>query len=97
MAFMVETLVAILCALFETLPDSRSGVNIQYAFDDIAMVAFTVFFIQQPLFVDYQRKFQESHNRNIRQSLSAMTRIPCDNAQKVFYRRICRGLLEQQN
>ena len=53
MAFMVETLVAILCALFETLPDSRSGVNIQYAFDDIAMVAFTVFFIQQPLFVDY--------------------------------------------
>ena len=50
MKLMVNLLINELRQVCQTLPDPRTGSNTQFTFDDIAMAAFSVFFIQSPLF-----------------------------------------------
>jgi hypothetical protein len=51
----LESLLAELRACFETLPDKRRGQNCSLALPDIAMSAFSVFFMGSPSFLDAQR------------------------------------------
>ena len=74
MDFTVDNLISKLRAIFETLPDPRTGNNCQFQFADIAMSAFSAFFIQCPSFLDHQRRFQEAHNRHAGQSLFGIVR-----------------------
>ena len=46
---------------------------------DIAMAAFSVFFMQSPSFLAHQRQLQEGHGRSNCETLFDLTRIPSDN------------------
>jgi len=62
---------------FSALPDCRKpGNNQKYAVADAALSAFSVFFTQSPSFLDYQRRMQKNHNRNIAQSIFGVHQIP---------------------
>lgn len=63
---------------FERLPDHRSGQNVKYSMRDAAMGAFSVFFMQCPSFLAFQRNMQRRRGRNNAQSLFGVQNIPCD-------------------
>jgi hypothetical protein len=73
-------LIATLRRTFEALPDvRRPGGNTRYAMEDAALSAFSVFFMQSPSFLAWQRSMQESQGRNNAQSLFGVHLIPTDN------------------
>ena len=54
--------------------------NTQYRFSDIAMAAFSVFFMQSPSFLPHQRRMaQDCDGDSCAASLFGTVRIPCDN------------------
>ena len=63
------------------LPDKRRGKNSHYAMADIAMAAFSVFFMQSPSFLAHQRHLAQGHGhgRSNCETLFGMTQIPSDN------------------
>lgn len=65
-------------AVFEQLPDKRTGKNKQYTMRDAVWAAFSVFFTQSPSFLAYQRDMQRRRGRNNAQSLFGIGQIPCD-------------------
>lgn len=60
-------------------PDRRSGKNIQYSIADIALSAFSVFFMQSPSFLDFQRTMGRSKGRHNAASLFGVAKVPTDN------------------
>ena len=64
------------CAGF---PDQRTGTNVRYSMADIGMGAFSLFFVQSPSFLDFQRRLEAGHGRSNCQTLFGMSRIPTDN------------------
>jgi hypothetical protein len=67
-------------SVFAGLPDKRGrSNNQQYAIQDAAMSAFSVFFTQSPSFLDYQIRMQKQQGKNNAQSLFGVYQIPCDN------------------
>jgi len=61
----VATLVAYIRAALFALPDHRKGGNNQsYAIGDAGLSAFSVFFLQSPSFLDYQRRMQKEYGTN---------------------------------
>ena len=78
----MEILEDLLLAVRETcagLPDKRRGRNVRYAMADIGLAAFSVFFMQSPSFLAYQRSLAERHSRSNCQTLFGMSAIPTDN------------------
>ena len=75
---MVDILIAEMCQCVEQLVDPRRDRNTQYRFSDIAMAAFSVFFMQSPSFLSHQRRMAESGD-SCAASLFGIARIPCDN------------------
>lgn len=69
----------ILMVAFATFPDTRRGKNTQYTMSDVASAAFSVFFMQSPSFLAYQRDMQRKKGRNNAHSLFAVERIPSDS------------------
>ena len=63
----------------ETFPDKRHGANQIYAMADIAMAAFSVFFMQSPSFLAHQQRLLDGHGRSNCETLFGVSRIPCDN------------------
>ena len=61
------------------LPDKRTGRNGPCRMADIALAAFSVFFMQSPSFLAHQRAMAAARGRSNAHTLFAMTRIPCDN------------------
>jgi hypothetical protein len=61
------------------LPDRRTGDNVQYTMDDIALSAFSVFFTQRPSFLSFQRHMEQARGRNNARSLFQVEHIPTDN------------------
>lgn len=66
-------------ATFETFTDPRTGKNSRYTMTDAGLSAFSVFFMQSPSFLDFQRTMQESQGKNNAQTLFGVFRIPTDN------------------
>lgn len=66
-------------ATFETFTDRRRGKNTRYSMVDAALSAFSVFFMQSPSFLDYQRTMQETQGKNNAQTLFGVHQIPTDN------------------
>lgn len=95
--------------VFETLPDARSGTGVyqKYQMVDAALSAFSVFFMQSPSFLAYQRTMQGVKGRNNAQGLFGVHQIPSDNqirnlldpvssvALCPLYRQILQGLEQQ--
>lgn len=65
--------------VFDEVPDPRSGANRHYRFDDIAMSAFSAFFMQSPSFLDHQRVFNRTQGQNACGSLFGIRKLPTDN------------------
>jgi hypothetical protein len=51
---------------------------------DIAMAAFSVFFMQSSSFLAHQRQLQEGHGRSNCETLFDLTRIPSDNHIRIM-------------
>ena len=66
-------------ATFETFTDRRTGKNSNYTMTDAGLSAFSVFFMQSPSFLDFQRTMQETQGRNNAQTLFGVFDIPTDN------------------
>jgi len=72
----------IIYELFTTLsslPDKRTGGNIQFSMQDIGLTAFAVFFMQSPSFLYAQESLQKQTGRNNLKTLFRVKRIPSDN------------------
>ena len=75
--FTAATLVGMIRAALCGLPDRRKGGNNQrYAMGDAGLSAFSVFFLQSPSFLDYQRRMQKERGRNNASSLFGVHQIP---------------------
>jgi hypothetical protein len=61
------------------LPDRRTGSNTTYSMQDIGLSAFSVFFMQSPSFLDYQKSMQKNKGQSNAQSLFEIGCIPTDN------------------
>lgn len=68
-----------LLTTFASLPDKRSGANVQYSMQDIALTAFSVFFMQSPSFLSAQEDLQKRTGKNNLKTLFRVDRIPSDN------------------
>ena len=64
---------------FETFTDRRTGKNTNYTMTDAGLSAFSVFFMQSPSFLDFQRTMQETQGKNNAQTLFGVFQIPTDN------------------
>lgn len=62
-----------------TLPDKRTGANVQFPMQDIGLTAFAVFFMQSPSFLYAQQSLQKKTGQNNLKSLFRVERIPSDN------------------
>ncbi|OQY32659.1 MAG: hypothetical protein B6I38_04385 [Anaerolineaceae bacterium 4572_5.1] len=74
-----DTQIMKLRACFQALPDHRSGANTQYAIEDAASAAFSVFFTQLPSFLSHQRLLKKKKGRSNLESLFSVEKIPSDN------------------
>ena len=76
--FATELVASIREALFG-LPDHRKGGNNQrYVIGDAALSAFSVFFMQSPSFLDFQRRMQKERGANNANTLFGIHQIPSD-------------------
>ncbi len=65
--------------VFATLPDKRTGNNIQYSMKDIGLAAFSVFFTQSPSFLAYQSSMEQNRGKSNAQTLFQIDKIPTPN------------------
>ena len=79
MKLMVDHLIGKLRNRFLQIADPRNGHNKQYPFVDIAMAAFSAFFMQSPSFLEHQRTFHQANSKNACRSLFGMCKLPTDN------------------
>jgi hypothetical protein len=63
---------------FASVPEHRTGRNIQYAIRDAGLSAFAVFFMQAPSFLAHQRDMQRALGRNNANSLFGPHAVPSD-------------------
>jgi hypothetical protein len=73
-----DQLLTILKTTFSQLPDKRTGKNIQYTMQDASLSALSVFFMQSPSFLAYQRAMQTRNGCNNAYSLFGVKNIPGD-------------------
>ena len=64
---------------FELFTDPRRGRNTQYTLVDAGLSAFSIFFMQSPSFLEYQRSLEQAQGRNNAQTLFGVHAIPSDN------------------
>ena len=64
---------------FAQFTDPRKGKNTSYTMVDAGLSAFSVFFMQSPLFLEYQRSLQQWLGKNNAQTLFGVHDIPSDN------------------
>jgi hypothetical protein len=59
--------------------DFRDQTRVEYTMKDIALSAFSLFFMQSESFLDYQRELEQKLQRSNCHSLFGMAKIPTDN------------------
>jgi len=74
-----DHLIDALGSCFATLPDKRTGNNIQYSMKDIGLAAFSVFFTQSPSFLAYQSSMEQNRGKSNAQTLFQIDKIPTPN------------------
>jgi hypothetical protein len=73
-----EQMLSTLESSLEKAPEHRKGGNCQYTIKDAGLAAFSVFYMQSPSFLDYQRQMEERQGRNNARSIFDVERIPSD-------------------
>ena len=79
MSNVLEPLLTAFRQTVASLPDPRHGRNKRYSLPDAASCAFSLFFLQSPSFLHFQRRMQEQTSRSNCQTLFNVQEIPCDN------------------
>jgi hypothetical protein len=64
---------------FAQFTDPRRGQNTRYTLVDAGLSAFSVFFMQSPSFLDYQRTLEQTQGQSNAQTLFGIHPIPTDN------------------
>ena len=65
--------------VIQSFPDKRTGNNLTYTIEDIVLSAFSVFFIQSPSFLAYQRTMKKAKGKSNAETLFQIEKIPSDN------------------
>ena len=65
--------------VINTFPDTRTGTNTSVEIRDAALGAFSLFFMQNPSFLHYQKSMQKAKGKNNAQSLFGVYKILSDN------------------
>lgn len=78
----------------DRFPDERRGDNVQYRIGDIAMAAFSAFFMQSPSFLAHQRLLEQGHGRSNCASLFGIGKIPSDNHIRTMLDKAAPALLD---
>ena len=65
--------------VFENFTDLRKGKNRMYTMTDAALSGFSVFFMQSPSFLEYQRSLEQKQVNNNARTLFGVHKIPSDN------------------
>lgn len=73
-----DTLIKQLANTFTQLPEHRRGTNTQYEIKDAAIAAFSVFFLQEPSFLAYQRMLEKNKGKNNLNKIFGVEKIPTD-------------------
>lgn len=73
-----DTLVNHLGNTFANLPEHRFGTNIQYEIKDAAVAAFSVFYLQEPSFLAFQRRLEKKKGKNNLNKVFGVDKIPTD-------------------
>jgi len=60
-------------------PDKRKGSNRTYKIEDIVLSAFSIFHMQSPSFLQYQRNMERKEGRSNADSLFGVKKVPSDN------------------
>jgi len=71
-------MLAVLRDSLEEVPEHRTGQNIRYSLADAGLGAFSVFYMQSPSFLAYQRDMQRKKGQNNAHSLFGVEQIPSD-------------------
>lgn len=74
----LESLLAGLRSVCGSFPDARQGA-VDYPMADVAMAAFSMFFMQSESFLAYQKRLERGENDSNCRTLFGMGRIPTDN------------------
>jgi hypothetical protein len=75
----LKRMIAELRARMREFTDVRKGKNVVYAMKEVGMAAFSVFFMQNPSFLEHQRAMKESRGRNNAENLFGLQSSPSDN------------------
>lgn len=75
----LERYIVALRHLASTLTDKRTGKNARYPMVDIVLSAFSLFFMQMPSFLAFQRILHQNKGRDNTQTLFHIHDIPTDN------------------
>lgn len=77
--FTFDSLVEDLRHVIGDFPDKRTGKNVHYSMCDMALSAFSLFFTQNPSFLQFQRDMEKNKGKSNAQSLFQIDKIPSDN------------------
>jgi len=77
--FTFDSLVAELRQTISNFPDKRTGTNTRYSMEDVALSAFSLFFTQNPSFLQFQRDMEKKKGKSNAQSLFQIDTVPSDN------------------
>jgi hypothetical protein len=75
----LDDITAQLRRTFAGFTDRRTGKNTMYTMVDAGLSAFSVFFMQSPSFLEYQRSLEQAHGENNARTLFGAHDIPSDN------------------
>ena len=78
----LQEMVSSVCRSLEEVPEHRRGRNIRYEIADAGLAAFSVFFMQSPSFLAYQRQMEEQRAQNNARSLFGVETIPSDGQMR---------------
>ncbi len=77
--FTFDRIIEHMRGVLEELPDERTGTNLVYSMEDAGGGAFSVFFTQNPSFLQFQRDREPTRGRSNANTLFGLLEIPCDN------------------
>ncbi|MEA3282787.1 MAG: hypothetical protein U9Q68_09605, partial [Euryarchaeota archaeon] len=65
----LDQIIKSLRSVIRSFPDERTGKNSTYTMEDIVLSAFSVFFIQSPSFLAYQRTMKNANGMSNAETL----------------------------
>ena len=83
-ALTLEDITRELRSTFGQFTDPRRGKNTRYTLVDAGLSAFSVFFMQSPSFLNYQRCLEQVQGRSNAQTLFGMHQIPTDHQIRIL-------------